>query len=210
MRVYDIRCMKANPAAGGEEDRVDDQGASGWVTTKVAAEALGVSQRTVRAYINRGELQAKSQGEGRQKSYLVSVDSVYALRDRQRDQQNIRGETPEKGAPADAPATLLSAGDLTSMIRELTAELVHKSSEAAELRTRLQLTERAESTLHEQLQHERERAQRLEAERERLLPDLLRAKDRADAERERAESFEAQLREALAARRGWLRRFFGF
>jgi hypothetical protein len=96
------------------------------------------------------------------------------------------------------------------MIRELTAELVQKSSEAAELRTRLQLTERAESTLHEQLQHERERAQRLEAERERLLPDLLRSKDRADAERERAEYLEAQLREALEARRGWLRRFFGF
>ena len=208
MRVYDIRCMKANPA--GREDRADEQGASGWVTTKIAAEALGVSQRTVRAYINRGELQAKSQGEGRQKSYLVSIDSVYALCDRQRHQQNIRGEPPEKGAPADAPATLLSAGDLTSMIRELTAELVQKSSEAAELRTRLQLTERAESTLHEQLQHERERAQRLEAERERLLPDLLRTKDQADAERERAEHFEAQLREALEARRGWLRRFFGF
>jgi Helix-turn-helix domain len=187
-------------------DPAYEQASSGWVTTKVAAQALGVTQRTVRSYINRGELRARSEGEGRQKSYLVSIDSVHALRNRQAPPQNVRGGTPEEVVVSATP----SAGDLTAMIRGLTTELVQASSEAAELRTRLQLTERAESTLHEQLQHERERAQRLEAERDRLLPDLLRAKDRADAKRERAEHFEAQLREALEARRGWLRRFFGF
>ena len=40
--------------------------------------------------------------------------------------------------------------------------------------------------------------------------DLLREKDRTNAERERAEHFEAELRDALEARRGWFRRFFGF
>ena len=39
-------------------------GGSGYVTTKVAAEALGVNPRTVRAYIERGDLVAKAEGEG--------------------------------------------------------------------------------------------------------------------------------------------------
>ena len=68
----------------------------------------------------------------------------------------------------------------------------------------------AEGALQEQLLRERERVARLEAERDRLLPDLLRERDRANAERERAEHFEDELRAALEARRGWLRRFFGF
>jgi hypothetical protein len=51
---------------------------------------------------------------------------------------------------------------------------------------RAELTEKAESTLRESL------------ERERL---------RADAERERADRLEEMLQQA---RRGWLRRFFGF
>jgi predicted nucleic acid-binding Zn-ribbon protein len=102
------------------------------------------------------------------------------------------------------------ANAFTGLIRALTGELVLKASEAAELKARLQLTEQSESTLEEELQRERERRQRLEAERDRLFPDLLREKDRANAERERAEHFEDELRKALEARRGWLRRFFGF
>ena len=75
---------------------------------------------------------------------------------------------------------------------------------------RLELTIEAKSSLREQLHRERERADRLEAERERLVPNLLAEKDRANAERERAEQFETQLREALEGHRGWFRRFFGF
>ena len=51
------------------------------------------------------------------------------------------------------------------MIRDLTAELIRSTSEAAELRTRVALTARVESTvreerdnLREELQKERERA----------------------------------------------------
>ena len=200
-----------HPAAGKDrtEGSANEQGASGWVTTKEAARTLGVTSRTVRTYIGRGELQAKAEGEGRQKTYLVSLDSVHALLGRQGPpQKNIDEESFVK-APGSTPEAV-PARDFTGLIRDLTGELVQKASEAAELKTRLQLTEQAESTLQEELRRERERAERLEVERDRLFPDLLREKDRANAERERAEHFEAELRKALEARRGWLRRFFGF
>ena len=199
-----------HPAAGKDRagGSANEQGASGWVTTKAAAQTLGVTPRTVRTYIGRGQLQAKTEGEGRQKTYLVSVDSVHALRERQRPPRKHADEESFEQAP-DTPEAV-PARDFTGLIRDLTGELVQKASEAAELKTRLQLTEQAESTLQEQLQRERERAERLEAERDRLFPDLLREKDRANAERERAEHFEDELRKALQARRGWFRRFFGF
>lgn len=199
-----------HPTAGKDRagGSANEQGASGWVTTKAAAQTLGVTPRTVRTYIGRGELQAKAEGEGRQKTYLVSVDSVHALRERQGPPHKHADEESFEQAP-DTPEAV-PARDFTGLIRDLTGELVQKASEAAELKTRLQLTEQAESTLQEQLQRERERAERLEAERERLFPDLLREKDRANAERERAEHFEDELRKALEARRGWFRRFFGF
>ncbi len=53
---------------------------SGWVGTDVAAKAVRVSPRTIRRYIERGELEAKPQGEGVNRDWLVSVDSLHALR----------------------------------------------------------------------------------------------------------------------------------
>jgi hypothetical protein len=56
-----------------------------------------------------------------------------------------------------------------ALVRDLTAEVSRRSSEAAELRTRLELTERAESSLREALEQrlETERVRREQAERER-------------------------------------------
>ena len=134
---------------------------SGWVSTKVAAEALGVHPRTVRAYIARGDLEAKAEGKGVEKAYLVSIDSIYALRERRGGSRKTRGETREKSASVEMPPE-----DLTSIIRDLTAELIQKSTEAAELRIRLELTEKTESTLRE----ENERLwTELEAERSKGL-----------------------------------------
>ena len=62
---------------------------SGWVTTKIAAQALRIDPRTVRKYIQQGKLEAKVEGEGVEKTYLVSIDSVYAL----------RGRAPERTDP---------------------------------------------------------------------------------------------------------------
>ncbi len=150
------------------------------MTTKVAAEALGVNPRTIRAYIERGDLEAKAEGEGIKKTYLVSIDSLYALRDQRGYPRHSRGKTREKSASAE-----VSAGDLTGIIRDLTAELVQRSEEGAQLRTRLELTAQAESTLREERDRERARADGAEQEARRLRDEL------------------------EEARKSWWRRFFG-
>jgi hypothetical protein len=42
----------------------NNEGSSGWVNTDVAAEALGVSSRSVRNYILNGDLVARKEKEG--------------------------------------------------------------------------------------------------------------------------------------------------
>jgi hypothetical protein len=167
------------------------RGSSGWVTTKVAAESLGVDPRTVRTYINRGELDAKVEGEGVEKTYLVAIDSLHALRVRKGFPRKTRAKSREKSAKVVDGAE--NAEDYAEMVRDLTDRLIRLSSETAELRTRLELTVRAESTLQE--------------ERDQL---------RQDRERERQERLDAQqeaqrLREELEAERskGFWRRLFG-
>jgi chromosome segregation ATPase len=143
-------------------------GESGWVTTQVAAEALDVDPRTVRTYISRGILKAKVEGKGVEKAYSVDIDSLYALRDARKSSGKRPRKTREKSADAE---------DLADLVRELTSQLVSTSAEAAHLRTRLQLTERTQSSLEEQ-------AQALREERDRLRQEL---------EAERSKGFWARL-----------------
>src|SRR5215216_3601388 len=137
----DQESTRGNLADAGAEAR----GSSGWVTTKVAAQALGVDPRTVRTYINRGELDAKVEGEGVEKTYLVAVDSLHALRVRRGFPRKTRAKSREKSAEVVGGAE--DAEDYAEMVRD---RLIRLSSEAAELRTRLELTVRAESTLQEE------------------------------------------------------------
>jgi hypothetical protein len=58
---------------------------------KVTAEAIGVDPRTIRTYIRNGELEAKSEGEGVEKAYLVDIESVYELRASRKSSGKIRG-----------------------------------------------------------------------------------------------------------------------
>jgi DNA-binding transcriptional MerR regulator len=153
---------------GEDRTRGNNAGQSGWVTTQVAAEALGVDPRTVRAYISRGILKAKAEGEGVEKAYSVDIDSVYALRDARKTSGKGPRKVREKSAGAE---------DFAELVRDLTAQVVERSSEAADLRARLQLTERAQSTLEEE-------ARALRAERDRL---------RAELEAERSKGFWARL-----------------
>jgi hypothetical protein len=138
--------------------RSNDSGNHGWVTTSVAAAALGIKPRQCRNLIQEGELEARLEGEGRDKRYLVSVSSLEALRDKRQSggklPLNRRGtaENEDMGA------------NLGQWVRELTARLETRAAENAELRTRLELTEKADSTLREQLERERLRADRLEEE----------------------------------------------
>ncbi len=140
---------------GEGRPRVNNAGESGWVTTQVAAEALDVDPRTVRTYISRGIL--KSKGEGVEKAYSVDVDSLYALRDARKSS----GKSPRK-----VRAESANAEDLAALVRDLTSQLVSTSAEAAHLRTRLELTERTQSTLEEAAQTLREERDRLRAELE--------------------------------------------
>ena len=190
---------------------------SGFVTTKVAAQSLGVNPRTIRTYIERGDLEAKVEGEGIQKTYLVSIDSLYALREQRGYPRHSRGQNRDRTATTSAE---VPPGELAEVIRDLTAELVQKAASEAELRTRLELSAQAESSV--------------QAERERLLEDLARERERADrleAELQEARNLSLEPRDAPETAttssegsleegsvppeqpgqsRSWWRRFFGF
>ena len=135
--------------------RGNSAGVSGWVSTQVAAEALGVDPRTVRTYISRGILKAKVEGEGVEKAYSVDIDSLYALRDARKPSRRGPRKIREKSAGAE---------DYADLVRDLTAQVVERSSEAADLRARLQLTERAQSTLEDEARALREERDRLRVE----------------------------------------------
>jgi hypothetical protein len=132
----------------------------------VAAKAVRVSPRTIRRYIERGELDAKPQGEGVNRTWLVSVDSLQALR----ASRTIEEEVPQGVRAEDSMADVL---------RDMAARLELRAAEAAELRTRLELTERAQSTSEEErrraqedLAEERRRREEAERERDELRQEL--------------------------------------
>jgi hypothetical protein len=161
---------------------------SGWVTTKIAARTLRVDPRTVRKYIKQGKLEAISEGEGVEKTYLVSIDSLHELRGTRPDPRADRDNVPPEsvGAAISADPT----ADLVALLRDLTKEVSQRSSEAAELRTRLELTERAETSQREALEQRlvTEQVLREQAERER---DELAAE--LEALREEREASEARV-----------------
>jgi hypothetical protein len=134
---------------------------SGWTTTAAAAKALNVSPRTVRLYIERGELSGKLEEGTDKRVWLVSIDSINTLRVR----RGSGGIVPES-----APEI---AENIPDAMRDLALRLESRAAEAAELRTRLELTAQTQSTvederirLAEDLAQERERAEQLQAELE--------------------------------------------
>jgi hypothetical protein len=142
---------------------------TGWVTTDVAAKAVRVSPRTIRRYIDQGKLQAKPQGEGVRREWLVSVDSLHALRASRTNEGDVPDVSPGV-EPVDS---------IADVVREMSARLERRAEEAAELRVRLELTERAQSTLEDErrqavqeLEQERRRREEAEQEREDLRQEL--------------------------------------
>lgn len=185
-------------------------GASGWTTTDVAAEALGVSARTVRNYIRRGYLTAKEEHEGITDRYLVSVDSLYALRDKRKNE--ARGKRNGRRV---SEATETQGNDTTELLRETIARLETRAEQNAELRTRLQLTAQAESTLREALDRERERADRAERRLEEMEARLVEPVEAVDPgetttdTHEGSEDLEVNADPETASSRPWWRRLFG-
>jgi hypothetical protein len=121
-------------------------------------------------------LEAQEQGQGVNKTFLVSIDSLNALHDRRRREASEAAKFAEASADAVEEANqYTNAGEA---LRHAIERVEARTAEATELRIRLELTEQAQSTLHEELFEERRR--REEAERER------------DALRRRLESRESQ------------------
>jgi hypothetical protein len=184
---------------------------SGWVTTDVAAKAVRVSPRTIRRYIDQGRLEAKPQGEGVRREWLVSVDSLHALR----ASRTKEGDVPDVSPGADF------ADSLADVLREMTARLESRAEEAAELRVRLELTERAQSTLEDERRQsvqelEQERRRREEAERERedlrrelqALREARESPQTAAEEPQRAESRPSAKGTQEGVQRPWWQRWF--
>ena len=135
--------------------------ASGWVSTQQAARALGISARTVRWHIERGNLKAKPEGEGVERTWRVSVDSLQAFRDSRQ-----AAAPPPRGNRASDIAADIAAESPGSAIRELADRLVEEARRAEAARVRLELSERAQSTLEAELSEERRRREVAERERE--------------------------------------------
>jgi hypothetical protein len=178
---------------------------SGWVTTGVAAKSLDVSPRTVRWHIERGNLEAKAEGEGVRRSWLVSIDSLQALRDSRQTAARSPG-----GYRVEAEGADIAADSTGNPIRELADRLVEEASRASEFRVRLELSERAESTLRDELEGERRRRE----EAERRAEDLELRLEAAEGRQEPAKPPETEPRSDAggaqeAAQRPWWRRVFG-
>ena len=197
-----------------------DEGSSGWVSTGVAAEVLGVSSRSVRNYILNRSLVARKQTEGINEKYLVSLESLYTLRDQRKRQGKLsRGRHASSRSEDTAENTAEVVKETAvEMLRETLANLERHIAENAELRARLELSEGAGSALREELegerrQHEgevgRERTGRLEAQER--AEQLEQERTRLEEERERAREEVRELRVELEAERskGFWRRLFG-
>jgi chromosome segregation ATPase len=204
------------------QDVGKDEGSSGWVNTDVAAEALGVSSRSVRNYILNGDLVARKEKEGSiSERYVVSVDSLYALRDRRKQEGKLRGNarrTSRRPEPTAEDSTEPVREIAVDMLRETFARLETHIAQNAELRARLELTERAESTLREELERERqehldavqrERSERLDAQQR--VEQLAKEHAQLEEDHSRVQGEAERLREELEAEqsKGFWARLFG-
>ena len=188
----------------------EDAAPSGWVTTQVAARSLDVSPRTVRWHIEQGNLEAKPQGEGVRRAWLISIDSLQTFRDARQRQRQSPGGYREEQQSAD-----IAAQPPGNPIRELADRLVEEAARASEFRVRLELSERAESTLREELAEERRRREEAEREREDLRQELAAVRESRESPQiveevqERAEPRPTTVESQESVQRPWWRRVLG-
>jgi hypothetical protein len=180
---------------------------SGWVTTKQAARSLDISPRTVRWHIEQGNILAEPQGEGVQRTWLVSIDSLQAFRHARQDATDL-----PRSHHADPEHAAIAADIGGNPIRELADRLAEEAARAAEYRVRLELTEQAQSTLEGELVAERQRREEAERERDELR---LRLEGRTEPREAPGTPSEGMTNgnvppepQKPAERRSWLYRFF--
>ncbi len=194
----------------------EDPGASGWTTTRQAAKVLGVSRRSVQGYVGRGLLEAREEGEGVNRRFLVSIDSLNALVERRRREADEAANFAV-ASPLDEESANTFA-NTEEGLRHLVGRLEARTEEATELRIRLELTERAQSTLEEELAE----ANRRRGEAERELAELrrqLEIREVAEASPEPAEPRPSEATptpteagggaQEATERRSWWSRIFG-
>ena len=154
------------PLREADEEAREDTGDSGWTTTKQAAKVLGVSRRSVQGYVRRGLLNAREEGEGVNKTFLISIDSLNALRDRRMREAGEAAKIAEASAEEKRMANLYA--NTGEVLRHAIERVEARTAEATELRIRLEITEKAESTLRAELEEERRRREEAERERDEL------------------------------------------
>jgi Helix-turn-helix domain len=192
---------------------------SGFVTTKQAARSLGISPRTVRWHIEQGNLEATVEGEGVQRTWLVSINSLQAFRNARQaaadmphasrvHQYNSEIAPDITGSLADVPA----AGITGNPIRDLADRLAEEAARAAEYRVRLELTEQAQSTLEKTLAEERQSREQAERERDKLAAELEALREAREApvtaSEEDVRGEKGAAAQEPSQRRSWLHRFF--
>jgi outer membrane biosynthesis protein TonB len=149
-----------------DEDVRGEASESGWTTTKQAAKVLGVSRRSVQGYVRRGLIDAREEGEGVNKTFLISIDSLNALRDRRNREVGQAAKFAEAAAEEERSANLYAnAGEA---LRHAIERVEARTVEATELRIRLEITEKAQSTLQAELEEERRKREVAERERDEL------------------------------------------
>jgi hypothetical protein len=150
----------SEPAVEDPETYRNRSGDSGWTTTAAAAKALGVTARTIRLYIDRGDLEGKLEEGTDKRIWLVSIDSLNTLR-------------AKRGTGGFVPETEPEIADtVPEAMRDLAVRLENRAAEAAELRTRLELTERTQSSIEEEKNRLAESLKRAEEEAETLRQQL--------------------------------------
>lgn len=175
---------------------------SGWVTTQQAAKALGISPRTVRWHIEQGNLEAKPEGGGVKRIWLVSIDSLQAFRDARQ-----AAEAVPRDYHAPAEGMDIAADMPGNAIRVLAERLEDAAARAAEYRVRLELTEQAASSVQAELAEERRRREAAERERDELRRRLETGSEPRESPPASAPQRVEQPRPATgASRRGSVRR----
>lgn len=160
-----------------------EPGGSGWSSTTQAARALGVSSRTIRRYVEAGDLVARRKpGQGSQSTLEIDIDSLQQLRMRRLAEGYAPTAVGDKGGDAkvETETSGVDYGDtLADIIERLSRSYADARAEAASAQARLELTERAESSLREEVAKERgraEEAERRSGELERELAEARRPK----------------------------------
>jgi len=141
-----------------QKSNAEASAGGGWTNTTTAGKALGVSPRTVQTYIRKGLLQGKVEGEGVRRTWYVGIDSLNALRARRIAEGDVEGFR-------EGSAEQVAEG-IAEAMQNLSERLADEAARAAEYRTRLELTEQAQSTIQEEARGLREENERLREELE--------------------------------------------